>query len=1259
MPKRLIQGGALSAVAIVCALAVSGGRVGAQSGTLPAGWSSRDIGSTGVAGSAREASGTWTLDGSGDNIWNTSDEFRFAYQAVTGDVDIRVRVASLDEVDDWSKAGVMIRESLAANARNAFMFVTPGGGRAFQRRSNTGGSTTRTSGGAGAAPVWLRLVRQGSQFTGYLSSNGTSWTSIGSATISMTSSVFVGLAVGSRVDSTLATATFTNVQVGTGSGTAPGLPAPWTNRDIGSPALAGGATAAGGTFTVRGAGNDIWRETDQFQFVSEPLTGDVEVIARVASLQYANTWSKAGVMIRDTLTGGSRHAAMFATGTEGWAFQRRIATGAGSYHLAGPSGAAPGWVRLVREGDLFSAYYSTNGTTWSLVGTDTITMGATVYVGLAVSSVNAAATATATFTNVTARTATTGTNQPPTVSITSPAAGATFTAPAAVTINAAASDTDGTVTQVDFYRGTTLLASDTTNPYGYTWSNVAGGSYQLTAVATDSDGVAVTSSPVTVTVNAPANQPPTVSLTSPSAGASFIAPANITLQASASDTDGTVARVEFYRGSTLIGSDTTSPYSALWTGAAAGSYTLMALAVDNGGATRTSATTTISVTSATNQLPTVSITNPTAGQSFAAPASLTIAATASDTDGTIAGVDFYAGTQLVATDATSPYTAAWANVAAGSYSLTAVARDNAGGARTSSAVAVTVTGTATGLPVPWTNRDIGSPALAGGATAASGTFTVRGAGNDIWRETDQFQFVSEPLTGDVEVIARVASLQYADAWSKAGVMIRETLTGGSRHASMFATGTEGWAFQRRIATGGGSSHLAGPSGAAPGWVRLVREGNLFSAYYSTNGTTWSLVGTDTITMGATVYVGLAVSSVNAAATATATFTNVTARTTTTGTNQPPTVSITSPAAGATFTAPATVTISAAASDPDGTVTQVDFYRGTTLLASDTTSPYGYTWSNAAAGNYQVTAVARDNDGATGSSAAVAVTVNSATNQAPAVSLTSPAPGASFTAPANVTLTASASDTDGTVSRVEFYRGSTLIGSDTTSPYSATWNGAAAGSYTLTALAVDNGGAARTSTAVSITVTSAPNQLPTVSITSPIAGQSFTAPASLTMTAAASDSDGTITGVDFYVGTQLIATDTTNPYSAAWTNVAAGSYSLTAVARDNAGGTRTSGAIAVTVTAAAPRPSTLVFGASADHATNVTSYIVALYRGADPITASPVATRDLGKPTPVSGEISVNISTLVDPLPAGSYYAVVRASGPGGTTASAPSAAFTK
>ena len=90
-----------------------------------------------MVGSASAISGTWTLDGSGTNVWGASDEFRFAYQQVTGDVDIRVSITSLENVHDWSKAGVMIRESLTANARNAFLMVTPTSGRFFQWRSTT------------------------------------------------------------------------------------------------------------------------------------------------------------------------------------------------------------------------------------------------------------------------------------------------------------------------------------------------------------------------------------------------------------------------------------------------------------------------------------------------------------------------------------------------------------------------------------------------------------------------------------------------------------------------------------------------------------------------------------------------------------------------------------------------------------------------------------------------------------------------------------------------------------------------------------------------------------------------------------------------------------------------------------------------------------------------------------------------------------------------------------------------------------------
>ena len=502
--------------------------------------------------------------------------------------------------------------------------------------------------------------------------------------------------------------------------------------------------------------------------------------------------------------------------------------------------------------------------------------------------------------------------------------------------------------------------------------------------------------------------------------------------------------------------------------------------MDDDGATRTSTAVAITVTTATNQLPTVAITSPMTGQSFTAPSSFTIAATASDSDGTITGVDFYVGTQLIASDSTSPYTAAWSNVAAGSYSLTAVARDNAGGTRTSTAIAVTVTGTTN----VWTSGDIGSPALAGSTSIAGGTFTVRGAGTNVWSTTDQFQFVSQPLQGDVEIIARVASLSNGNPGSKAGVMIRETLTGPSRHAFLLASGGSGWAFHRRIATGGSTSHLGGPGTNAPGWVRLVREGNLFTAYHSTDGTTWTLVGTDTIAMASTVYVGLAVTSVKSAGDMTATFTNVTARALTPGTNQPPTVSLTSPAPGATFTAPATITLNAAASDTDGTVARVEFYQGAQLIAADTTNPYSATWSNAAAGTYQLTARATDSDGMTTTSSQVSVTVTGATNQPPTVSLTSPAGGATFTAPASVAMSATAADADGTVAQVDFYQGTTLIGSDTSSPYGMTWGSVAAGSYQLTAVARDNGGATRTSAAVSVTVNSATNQAPAVAVTSP-------------------------------------------------------------------------------------------------------------------------------------------------------------------------------
>ncbi len=187
-------------------------------------------------------------------------------------------------------------------------------------------------------------------------------------------------------------------------------------------------------------------------------------------------------------------------------------------------------------------------------------------------------------------------------------------------------------------------------------------------------------------------------------------------------------------------------------------------------------------------------------------------------------------------------------------------------------------------------------------------------------------------------------------------------------------------------------------------------------------------------------------------------------------NQPPTVTLST--SGTTFTAPATIGFTATAADGDGTVTKVDFYSGTTFIASDLASPYSASWANVPAGSYTFTAVATDNSGATTTSAPIAVTVSAATstNRAPMVTLSSPVSGSTYTAPATISIVANAYDPDGRISRVRFYSGGTRIGSDTNGPtYSMTWRNVPRGSYTLTAVAIDNSGARTTSAAVTVTV----------------------------------------------------------------------------------------------------------------------------------------------------------------------------------------------
>ena len=190
-----------------------------QPGPLPSPWVSQDVGEAKdlkLPGSASFADGVFTVNGNGWDIWGTDDSFHFVYQPLNGDGEIVARVLSVEDTFQWAKAGVMIRENLTPDSRNAFMAVTPGAGTTFQSRPNPGSGgviTLETLGGHHPAPYWVRIVRSGNTFTGYQSSDGVTWVLVGTYTINMSSNVYIGLAVTSTNKAELCTATFGNVAV--------------------------------------------------------------------------------------------------------------------------------------------------------------------------------------------------------------------------------------------------------------------------------------------------------------------------------------------------------------------------------------------------------------------------------------------------------------------------------------------------------------------------------------------------------------------------------------------------------------------------------------------------------------------------------------------------------------------------------------------------------------------------------------------------------------------------------------------------------------------------------------------------------------------------------------------------------------------------------------------------------------------------------------------------------------------------------------
>jgi chitinase len=681
-----------------------------------------------------------------------------------------------------------------------------------------------------------------------------------------------------------------------------------------------------------------------------------------------------------------------------------------------------------------------------------------------------------------------------------------------------------------------------------------------------------------------------------------------------------------------------------------------------------------------NVAPTVSITSPANNSSFTAPASITLTANASDADGTISKVEFFNGSTSIGTATTAPYTVAWNNVSAGSYSVTAIATDNGGATTTSSAVALTVNGntggntgkvivgywhnwgSTTGTPPYIRLRDVNPKfnviQIAFGVTSgdqATVTFTPEGTSvadfkADIATLQSQGRKVLLSLGGENGILVlSTAAAKTAFVNSMKSLMDQYNFDG-------FDIDLEGGS---NLVLNTGDNNFMSPT--TPKVVNLIAGIKEIINYRKGLGKDcWLTMAPETYYVQAAyastysplvgAYLPLIyglrneLTFIHPQLYNTGPMTGMDNKNYTSSTSDF-IVAMTEmllsgfPVAGTSQTFPALREDQVAFGLPaqpsaagSGYTTPANVKKALDYLTKGTSFGGGYVMRKSSGGYPGLRGIMTWSvnwDKANGDEFANNYYEyffgNTGGNKPPTVSITSPANNATYTPPASVSITATASDADGTISKVEFYNGATKLGEATASPYSYTWNNVAAGTYVLTAKATDNGGAVTTSGGVTIVVGTGTgtgcngiaawtatavytsgnqvvynnkvyeakwwsqneqpdintgdakvwkyisdcsgtgtNTPPVVTLTAPAANATYSAPATVTISATASDADGTVNKVGFYNGSTLLTEVTAAPYSYTWSNVAAGTYAITAKATDNSGASTTSSSVTITV-----------------------------------------------------------------------------------------------
>jgi hypothetical protein len=745
--------------------------------TCPTGWTCQDVGNPSLTGGQTASGTSWTIKAGGSDVWSNSDQFHYISKSIAGDGTVSGRVTAAPNTDPNAKTGVMLRGSNDATAAYYYAFVTPDGTIHVQYRGTPGWDAGEKTKQAGALPQYLEVARSGTNFTAYTSTDGTTWTPIPSSTVSIPSlsgSILGGAAVTSHNTTSLGTATMTGVATGTTAPAPPNIcPSGWTCQDVGFPTPSGDQEFSNGTWTVSSGGGDIWGDYDTYRMISQPLTGDASVSAQITSQSNTGEWAKAGPMFRASNDPQAPYYAAFVTPSHGVAVQYRT-TQAGQTSQASTTGTVPTYLKVARSGTSFTAYTSSDGTTWTAVPGSTVSiagLGGTVLSGMAADAYNTVDANTTVWKNVVLTGGGGGGGLP------SPwqATGVGNAAPAG-----SASYTNGTFT----VKGGGTDIWGTTDQSEYAYQNISGDGTFIARVPSQSNTDPWAKSGIMFKA----------STTSGSAYAAvFATPGNgVHLQAN-------------------YNSDQKSSLS--------GAYPVWLKIVRSG--------------------------------------NLFIAYQSPD-DGT----NWTKIGQVTVTMPTNATIGMFVNAHNGGTALNTSTFDN---------VSFTPSGGGA-LPAPWQSTDVGNTVLPGSSSFANNTFTVKGAGNDIWGTDDEFQFAYQPLAGDGTIIAQMQSLDNTDPWAKGGVMIKASTTAGSNYAMLAATPGNGLHMQYNF-----NGDIGGGSYAFPNaWMKLTRRGNTITTYSSSDGQTWTQVGSQTLTLPTNALIGLFVNAHDgSSALSTGSFTNVT------------------------------------------------------------------------------------------------------------------------------------------------------------------------------------------------------------------------------------------------------------------------------------------------------------------------------------------------------------------------------------------------